>query len=258
MTQAVILAAGEGTRLRPHTLSRPKCLVPVGGKPLLHYQIDVLKSAGIEEIVVVGGYRAEQLAYLDITLRVNEDYKETNMVHSLFCADDLMQGDTLVSYGDIVFSRDVLDALLASDQDVSVVVDRSWEPYWRERFGDPLLDAETLRVHEGCIQEIGNPPQSLAEIEGQYIGLMRFSGVGIDRIRKYYAEASKRGRLGPRPVSKAYMTDLLQYAIDSGEPVYAVEVESDWVEIDTADDLLSRETQRRIERISASVAEARQ
>ncbi|MBK1652709.1 sugar phosphate nucleotidyltransferase [Halorhodospira halochloris] len=59
--RAIILAAGQGTRLRPLTDDRPKCMVELEGKPLLEHQLEVLRGAGIEDIHVVGGYRAEWL-----------------------------------------------------------------------------------------------------------------------------------------------------------------------------------------------------
>jgi len=59
--RVIILAAGQGTRLRPFTDDRPKCLVELHGRPLLHRQLDVLRAAGLNDIALVGGYRADCL-----------------------------------------------------------------------------------------------------------------------------------------------------------------------------------------------------
>ena len=114
--RAVVLAAGEGTRLRPLTADRPKCLVELGGRSLLERQIAVLRAAGISDITVVGGYRADQLRGQTWQVVRNEDYATTNMVATLFCARDTWSSDTdlVVCYGDIVYEQRVLRTLLAS------------------------------------------------------------------------------------------------------------------------------------------------
>ena len=66
--KAILLGAGQGTRLRPHTLDRPKCMVEAGGRPLLHWQLDTLRSAGIQEVVVVRAFYVKYLLpiWLDV------------------------------------------------------------------------------------------------------------------------------------------------------------------------------------------------
>ena len=88
--RAIILAAGEGARLRPYTLDRPKCLVELGGKPLLTHQVDVLKTAGIKNITVLTGYRADQIKALGYPTLHNPDYTHTNMVATLMCSAELL------------------------------------------------------------------------------------------------------------------------------------------------------------------------
>jgi L-glutamine-phosphate cytidylyltransferase len=82
--KAIILAAGEGTRLRPYTLDRPKCLVEVDGQSLLERLLAVLATEFIHPIVLIGGYLIEMLKRPGIELRINPRYAETNMVWTLF------------------------------------------------------------------------------------------------------------------------------------------------------------------------------
>ena len=98
--KAIILAAGEGSRLRPYTLDRPKCLVEVDGRSLLDRQLDVLTLGNINPIMLIGGYRAEMLPREGIELRINSLYAETNMVWTLFCEETDLVGDLIVSYKD--------------------------------------------------------------------------------------------------------------------------------------------------------------
>ena len=253
--KALILAAGEGTRLRPYTADRPKCLVEVAGRSLLDRQLDVLGAAGVAPVVVVGGYRAEMLPRPGIGVRLNPRYATTNMVTTLFCAEEELAGGALVCYGDIVYAREMVEAVLASDADIAVAIDLGWEAYWRARGDDPLADAETLRMAgDGRLLEIGQKPTSLAQIEGQYMGLMKYSAAGAATLRAAYHAARARGSLRGKPVEKAYMTDLLQSLIDDGVRLQAVTVRGDWVEVDTVGDLNLAITHQRLARIAAGVA----
>ena len=251
MTKVIILAAGEGTRLHPYTLDCPKCLVKVGGKSLLDYQLGVLRSQGIENIVLIKGYLPDTLHRPGVIIYCNERYADTNMVWTLFCGEEEMTGDVIVSYGDIAYSKEILIELMKSSQDISVVVDRGWQTYWDARFDNPLDDAETLKIgQDGKIIEIGQAPYNLGEIEGQYIGLMKFSEKGLSILKGLFKKAKSAGMLGTKRPENAYMTDLLQVAIDKGYDVWPVFIEGDWVEIDTINDLKLEITRKRLERIS--------
>ena len=252
--KAIILAAGEGTRLRPYTLDRPKCLVEVDGRSLLDRQLAVLASEAIQPVMLIGGYRVEMLERPGIEIRVNPRYAETNMVWTLFCAEDDLEGDVLLCYGDIVYSREILKAVLESKADIAVAIDLDWESYWRARNENPLDDAETLKLAaDGQILEIGQKPKSLVEIEGQYMGLMKFSAQGIQLLRKTFHDAKSSGSLRGKPLEKAYMTDLLQAMIDLNYRLVAVPVHGGWVEVDTVEDLLSPVTRSRLSQVESSI-----
>lgn len=240
----IVLAAGQGTRLRPLTDVRPKCLVPLGGKPLLEWQLQAAREAGIDDVVVVGGYLAEQLTRPGIHVVVNADHSRTNMVESLFCAEAFFGDQFVMSYGDIVYAPSVVKALLADDAPVSVVVDQAWRPYWQLRFRDILDDAESLRTDgNGRILSIGQRESDAARIEAQYIGLVAFRRDGVEALRHCHARAKESDRLGQSPFGSGrtaaglYMTDLLQGMIDHGFPLRAVRISGGWCEVDSFHDL---------------------
>jgi L-glutamine-phosphate cytidylyltransferase len=248
--KVVILGAGEGTRLRPYTLDRPKCMVEVDGRSLLDRQLAVLRAEKASPVILVGGYRAEKLERPDVSLRINPRFAETNMVWSLFAAEEELVGEVIVAYGDIVYSRHILREIMRSPSDISVAIDLEWESYWRARNEDPLADAETLKLaSDGRILELGQRPTSLAEIQGQYMGIMKFSATGVETLKRAFHEARTNGIRG-KTAEKAYMTDMLQSLIDSGERLQAVPVRGGWVEVDTVDDLHAATTRQRLEAIA--------
>ena len=245
--KVILLLAGEGKRLRPHTLDRPKCMVEVNGLSLIDRQLKILRKSGLDDLIMIGGYKADMLKRTNVPLRINSRYYETNMVWTLFCAESDLDGDVIISYGDIVYSQDILKKLLDSKEDISVIIDKDWESYWRARSEDPLDDAETLKLRsDGAIYEIGNKPETIQEIEGQYIGLMKFSAKGLNQIKAIFYDAAKIGKLLDKSVEVSYMTDLLQAAIDKGVTVSSVIINSGWIEIDTVQDLNSKITLERL------------
>lgn len=236
---AFILAAGRGTRLHPHTENRPKCLTVLGGQTLIDRQLATLRAAGIDDIVIVTGYRADMLTLPGTRQVHNPRWADTNMVESLFCAEGEFRDDLLVCYGDIIYEPRVLVALLDSPHPVSVAVDRQWRSYWNARFDDPLSDAESLRLDpQNRITDIGNKVDDIDEIEAQYMGLMRFRGEGIEALREARANFAKVRRqwMEDRPIVRAYLTDLLIEIVLMGRAVHAVPVDGGWLEIDTLKD----------------------
>ena len=236
--KVILLVAGEGKRLRPYTSDRPKCMVEVNGISLIDRQLAVLRAEGLEDIMMIGGYKAEMLRKFNTKLKINPRYYNTNMLWTLFCAEEELEGDVIVSYGDIVYSREILKSLLKSTADIAVTIDKEWESYWQARNEDPLDDAETLKLREdGTIGEIGQKPKSLNEIEGQYMGLMKFSANGVKQIKEIFNSAIKDKKVLGKEVENAYMTDLLQAVINSERQITAVPIFGEWIEIDTVNDL---------------------
>ena len=113
-------------------------MVEVAGKSIIQWQVELFRRCGLEEIAIVTGYRSESVVDLGARRFVNADFDSTNMVESLFCADEFLNGDVLLSYGDIIYSESVLRQAMNATAPISVVVDLDREVYFAERFGDPL------------------------------------------------------------------------------------------------------------------------
>lgn len=250
--KVIILAAGQGTRLRPLTDDRPKCMVEVNGTSIIERQLDIMYACGIEQkdITIIAGYRGDVLKKKfetsSLNFIINTEYETTNMVYSLMCARAFMetQKDILISYGDIIYNENVLRKILKSKADASVVVDDGWYSYWSERCENPLDDAETLMFNENDIlTEIGQKTTDLQRVQAQYIGLMRFQESGLQAMLDVAGKAKEWSAQGvplwrtSRTYDKMYMTDLLQGMIDEKYALKAVHINRGWFEIDDCADL---------------------
>ena len=232
--KAIILAAGRGSRMKDLTDERPKCLVELHGKALLNWQLEALRAAGIGEISIVTGYRRELLTNRGLVEFHNLRWAETNMVSSLACAQELLQSEPcIVSYSDIFFSPVAVQSLMACKADLAVTYDPNWLELWTQRFGDPLLDAETFKLTpDWTLAEIGNKPKSIEEVQGQYMGLLRFTPKGWAEVVRV------RSNLTSEQCDKMHMTGTLQKIIEAGRvAISAVPYEGEWGEVDSAEDL---------------------
>lgn len=232
--RAIILAAGRGSRLGHIGEDRPKCLVELEGRPLLERQIAALRRGGADKIAVVRGYRAEKIDYPGLTFFANERWAETNMVMSLVAAASwLREGPAIVSYADIFYRGDLVRGLAAAPGPLVIAYDKAWRELWSRRFADPLADAETFRIDAaGRLLEIGGKTTRIEEIQGQYMGLLKFTPEAWSAVEAHLAALDARVR------DRLDMTGLLRRLLDAGSlPIGTYATVGQWGEIDNPEDV---------------------
>ena len=228
----VILAAGRGSRMKDLTAERPKCLLTLAGKTLLEWQLAAIGKANFSRVIVVRGYKAHMLQGPFETVE-NPRWAETNMVGTLMCAfPNLDASETaIVAYADIVYRAEHLLALAKLDVDIALTYDTKWQELWQLRQGNPLTDAETFLQDGGHLLEIGQKPSSLAQVQGQYMGLLQFSPKGRQCICDFI------GSIAQDEVDKLDMTSLLQALLKRGCDIRVSPVSGGWCECDTPKDI---------------------
>ena len=231
--RGVILAAGRGSRLGALSEDRPKCLVELAHKPLIQRQIAALRGVAFPPSGSCAVISANRINIQDVTYFENPRWAETNMVMSLVAAAAWLRSDSVViSYADIFYGRDVVRDLAASSGDLVVAYDRSWRSLWTRRFADPLSDAETFRTDaRGNLIEIGRRTTRIEEIEGQYMGLLKFTPKAWRAVEAVLAAMDAKAR------DAMDMTTLLRALLDSGFPIRTVGISGHWGEIDSSGDL---------------------
>ncbi len=223
-----------------YTASLPKAMLPCHGKTLLEWQIAALHRAGVHDIVVVTGYCADQISYPELTYIKNECFANTNMLETLMCAREVLEGEVLVAYSDILYLPSLANQVRQSSADIGVAVDANWRDQWLKRFGTTETDLESLEISDANqIVDIGKQVNTSEGLDYRYIGLLKFSEAGVREALRMY-DSKKRShtpwKQSGNPFLKGYMTDLLHDLILDGHVVTPIITHGGWYEFDTETD----------------------
>ena len=240
-TKALIIAAGLGSRLKKHTEDLPKCMLDFGGKTLLQRQLDAYKKNSIKNISVIRGYKKEKINYKGLKYYENTDFRNNNILNSIFYAEDFISGNIVISYSDILFDSVVVKRALQSNHDISVVVDIDWRGYYVGRKDHPLSEAENVIFNSNNeVEKIGKINTGNEEVHGEFIGMIKLSNRGCEIFKEHFNRLKKLYWNKPFQraaiFQKAYLTDFIQELVDIGVKVHCVIIESGWKEIDTVED----------------------
>ena len=254
MSKAIVVAAGRGKRLGKHTDELPKCLVSLGDRTILGWQLRAFAAAGVDELVMVRGYRGDLLeqvaraqAPAGMRLRFidNHEWETNNVLLSLACARAELDGPTMISYSDIIFTPAVTRALVAAQGAIDLVIDADFRDIYVGRTEHPLDEGEVADLDDaGRVKRVGKRALPVEEAVGEFIGLARLTAEGaawagdaLDLALARYAGRDHEPYQRAARFRNAYLTDLLQELIDAGKPLTPVLIHGQWREIDTGQDL---------------------
>lgn len=238
---AVVLAASRGKGLEAVTTDRPKVMLPIAGKPLLRWLVDSFKKESINDITVVGGYRADSIDPAGIRLVVNERYAQTDELASLACAIEKLESDTVISYGDLLFRSYVLRDLVENKADFSVVVDssptdasnRTVRDFAYCSRGDDRGLFGTQVLLKRVVSRADTRPEGAAdgEPQGRWIGMLNVSRQGLVKLKTVLAA------LRARPDFDALdMPALLNALIADGAAIEVLYVHGHWRGVNDLED----------------------
>jgi choline kinase/DNA-binding XRE family transcriptional regulator len=239
--KAIIIAAGMGNRMRPYTNDLPKCMLKFGGKTLFQRQKEAFNACKVKNIVLIKGYKKDKIKYPGIKYYVNDNYQNNNILGSLFFAEKEIEGEVIISYSDILFEKQVVERLLESKKDISIVVDIDWRGYYDNRKDHPIEEAENVIFDaENNVVEIGKILAKKHDVHAEFIGMVKLSERGSEIFKRHYNRSKKLfwGKPFQRAATfeKAYLTDMIQEMVDLGVSIHCVIIERGWKEIDTVED----------------------
>lgn len=239
--RVIVIGAGRGRRLMPTTADAPKCFAEISGKRLLDWAVEAFAANGLDEVCFIGGYLIDKVKheYPDFTFRQNDNWEHTNILASLFCANDLMDEGFICCYSDVLFTPDIISRLASSPADMALGVDTAWLERYAHRSDHPPDDAEKVTVANGSVTRVDRtiPEQ---EAHGEYIGVAKFSAAGAKQLREYYQR--RRDQFAGRPwrdarsFEMAYKILLFQDMIEQGERFAHIDTRGGYIEVDTQQD----------------------
>jgi L-glutamine-phosphate cytidylyltransferase len=249
--RAILIAAGRGKRLGTHTDEVPKCMVEIGGKPILGWVWDALSRVGVDELIVIRGYRGDVLEKFirglvdNVTFVDNKEWETNNVLLSMAHARPFFDQPTYITYSDIVFTPAVAAAAAASTADIGLVIDRDFRSIYEGRTEHPLEEGEVADLlPDGTVARVGKKALPPSEAVGEYIGLARLgergamiAGRTLDALSQRFAGREEEPFQRAARYRNAYQTDLWQELIDSGIQIDPVFIDGQWREIDTGQDL---------------------
>ena len=230
---AVVLAASQGEKFGDLTVDIPKALLKVHGTPILSTQIEAFNRMGITDVTVVRGYRKETIAVPGIKTVDNDEHASTKELYSLYMARSAIKGNTVISYGDIVFKDHVLHELINTETDISIVVDadtpnrngytdfvRTSQPWSRSAFNPAVTLQEMSATLEG------------SSAQGEFIGLWKVNATGAAKVRETIEKLAER-----EDFKSLRMADLFN-ELAATTTVSVVYTRGAWIDIDSVVDLM--------------------
>ena len=238
--RGIVLAATRGSALGPLTEDKPKCMVEIQGQPLLRRLTRSLRQSGVRDVAVVRGYAKDAVDLPNLTYIDNDAFETTGEAASLATAIDRLTGDTVIAYGDILFRRYILDALVETEGDIVLAVDGMW----RERtdrsensgrdlvrcsrpFSPSFIEDDPV-LFEGIVADANDAD----DCTGEWIGIARLSKKGAELVRKELEAMKSDGTL-----ETADLATLFARLADAANAPHVHYVAGHWLDVNDAFDL---------------------
>lgn len=233
----IILAASRGAELGELTENVPKAMISVNGQPLIKKMLELFNERGIKDISIVRGYKKEAFTFPNINYFDNDHYASTGELVSLYKAKDKIEGNTIITYGDILYRKFILTSLLDEEGDIIVVADANLErrgpgnrsdfitasrPYSKDFTEEPVFLKSIM------FSELQKDDQ----FDGEWIGLIKSNTAGSAIIKTELEAMSKLENF-----EKLKMPDLLSNLINKSLQIKVVYIDGHWLDVDNLKDL---------------------
>ena len=238
---AVVIAASKGEQLQHLTKNKPKCMLDIHGKPLLERLTTTLKKDNIGKITVVSGYKSKaiesELNLSNVNIIVNKEYNKNNELYSLYKAASEIKENCIICYGDIIFRKYILDALLSFENDIVIVVDalfkKKKKDYEKDLVicdrpftGNYLLEKKPASLKCICLDE------KKCKVDGQWIGLIKTNIKGSKIIKDELKILSKQKKFNSLTIP-----DLFNSLIKKKKKISVLYIAGQWLNVNDAFDL---------------------
>lgn len=222
--QLIILAAGIGSRLGSLTKKTPKSLIKIKKKSLIEFQIDQFKNHGIEKIVIVTGFQSKTLKKKlgkKINYIFNKKFRSTNNMYSLWTAKKfLKKEDTIITFADLIMSKNIIKKMIESKHPMSVAIDTS----------QILKGTMTVKVKKNNLINIGKKDEP--NPDGNFIGISKIKKDKVNLFKKVLIKIANDKK-------QEYYTEVFNYLVSQKKIIKSIDINKNfWKEVDTKKDLL--------------------
>jgi phosphoenolpyruvate phosphomutase len=234
---AIVMAATRGDELRELTAEKPKTMIEVHGRPILHRLVEQFRKERVRNVTVVRGYGKDHVHAPDVRFVDNDEFESTGELATLATASGSLRGPLVISFGDILFRRYILSSLLDTDDDIAIAVDAAWSRRNGDRLGfQDLVRAShphtlNYRTESVWLEEIA-PDLSTEAVSGEWIGLMKTSGKGSALLLEAINELKER-----EDFRSLHLHHLFTRLIAKGVRVRVVYIAGHWLDVDNLEDL---------------------
>jgi phosphoenolpyruvate phosphomutase len=234
--RAIILAASQGAELGDLTRARPKAMLNVNGRPLLHKLVAQFQGERVKEVVVVRGFGRDEVNAPGAEFVDNDEFEGTGELLSLSKAASALEGSVVISFGDILFRKYILQNLLADPGDITIAVDAAWQ---QRRRAENYLDyirathpySPNYNEEEPLLADIGTHLRP-DEVHGEWIGLLKATSAGAARIRNALDELRRQ-----EGFRKMRFNELFHHLLAHGEAIRVLYITGHWLDVDNLEDL---------------------
>ena len=232
--KGIILAAGRGSRLKKKTDVLPKCLVKFKGYTLLERVIQNFIENEINEINVVAGYKQNKITLPGIKKIYNHKWNKSSIMTSLFCCNKILKKNKcIISYSDIIYKKKIIDVLKKTRGDIVLLSNNNWKKLWSQRFINPLSDLETFKIKNNRLVNIGEKPKRINDIQGQYMGVLKITPNGWNKIIKHI-NLYYKNKIDNLDITKFLST----FVKNKKNKIFVKKISTSWYEIDNQKDLM--------------------
>jgi choline kinase len=235
--RAIIIAAGRGSRLGSITDHIPKPLVKVNGMSILGRQISLLNEMGVEDVIIVTGYKRDAIKFENVKYVVNGDYSTTEQLFSLMTARSFFSGELIVAYGDIIYDRKILEKIVNCKDDFLLAVDKNWEKSYEKRQDNSAILADFIGLNKGkvseCFTNLNKDNIDFDEIV-EFIGLIKLSSNASSAFLRRYLAMEEFDK---KSVEKMKLIVFFESLRKNKVNISTFNVKNRWFEIDTQQDL---------------------
>jgi choline kinase len=224
----LILASGKGTRLGSLTASKPKCMVRINNKTILEHSVPIFKY--FKKILIIVGYKKKIIMnnIKNVKYIENKDFRNTNMVESIFKARKFINNNLVIMYSDIIFDKKIIKDILKLKKNI-MPINSNWLKLWKLRMNTKKIyeDAENILVSKGQIIEIGNKIENKLP-KYQFMGILKIMKNDYHKLFKFYKKIKNK---------KIDFTSFLNLAIKNKIiKIKPYQTGKFWLEIDSKKD----------------------